>query len=463
MFLSRLPGLLAGVILLGSAGAAEQETESVPMTGRAFSVSDADLPNPERGFYEWIDLVNGRDFRYLRAKGVMLGFCSLSLAAYRDCDIPQDYLNRLNAGFEGVRRSGIKTIVRFKYAEAPGTEDASKERILSHIAQLTPVLQGNGDVIAVLQAGFIGAWGEWHASSHGLDNPQDRCDILSALLRVMPPERFVQVRTPRFKESVVGSAPVNPEEAWCGGMKARVGHHNDAFLGSWDDKGTYVEPVEDGKNYVAAESRYVPVGGECNTVNLPQTGGWNAVQEMMRLRYSFLSGEYRRAVLDGWAQEGYLAEIRKHLGYRLSLMDAAWNSSVRPGGVLQLSLHLRNSGYAAPFNARPLYVVLSSDSTGHAARITSTDMRRWDGGQDVWVQMKLRVPSALPKGSYRLSLWLPDAALSLQYKPEYALQLANEGTWDAASGFNRVTDALSVDPAAAGSANPSAATFEEVP
>jgi hypothetical protein len=454
-------GLLAALAMFASTGAA-QDTEHVPMDGRAFAATDADLQNPERGFYKWIDLANGRDFRYLRDQGVTLGFCSLSLAAYRNCELPPDYLARLNAGFDAVRRSGIKTIVRFKYAEWSGDEDASKERILGHIAQLTPVLEANGDVIALLQAGFIGAWGEWHTSTHGLDNPSDRGDVLRALLSVLPPERFIQVRTPGFKQSIVGSDPLSPDEAWCGGMKARVGHHDDAFLGSANDQGTYTDPVEAGKSYVAAESRYVPVGGECNTVNPPQSDGWNAVVEMTRLRYSFLSGEYKRAVLDAWSGEGYLPEIRKHLGYRISLMDAAWNSSVRPGGILQLSLHLRNSGYAAPFNARPFYVVLSSDGAWNAARIASTDVRRWEGGQDVWVNLKLRVPSTLSKGSYRLSLWLPDAALSLQYRPEYAIQLANDGTWDAASGYNRVTEWLSVDPDAPGSANPSAPSFEEL-
>src|SRR5262249_3928699 len=145
MFLTRLLGLLAAVVLVSSSGAA-QDTESVPMTGSAFAATDADLLNPERGFYVWIDLVNGRDFRYLRGQGLTLGFCSLSLAPFRESVIPQDYLDRLNAGFDAVRRSGIKTIVRFKYADWLGDADASKERILGHIAQLKPVLQANGDV-----------------------------------------------------------------------------------------------------------------------------------------------------------------------------------------------------------------------------------------------------------------------------------------------------------------------------
>ena len=32
--------------------------------------------------------------------------------------------------------------------------------------QLKPVLQKNEDVIFVLQAGFVGAWGEWYYTTH---------------------------------------------------------------------------------------------------------------------------------------------------------------------------------------------------------------------------------------------------------------------------------------------------------
>jgi len=453
-----LSALLAALVFAGPV--VPEDSEPVPMTGRAFASTDADLPNPERGFYQWIDLENGRDFRYVRNQGVMLGYCSMSLAPYRDCDLPKDYLDRLSAGFDAVRKSGIKAIVRFKYANWEGDADASKERILGHLDQLAPLLQANSDVIAVLQAGFVGAWGEWHKSSHGLDNPRDGGDILRALLHVMPPERSVQVRTPEFKEYVAGPTPLTDEEAGSDSARARLGHHDDAFLGSWNDKGTY--QVEDERTRVAAESCYLPMGGECNTLNPPDTDGWNTVAALTRFHYSFLSGDYLRAVIDTWTTEGYLAEIRKHLGYRISLLDAAWNQSVRPGGILQLSVHVRNSGYAAPFNARPLYVVLSGGGQVHAARAASVDVRRWEGGQDAWVNLKLRVPSHLAKGTYRMSLWLPDAALSLQYNPEYAIQLANDGIWDGSTGYNVVTEGLEIDPGAQGSATPSATKFEEV-
>jgi hypothetical protein len=432
------------------------------MDSRTFDVSEDEIPNPERGFYQLIDLANVRDFRFLRAKGWTLGLASVSLAAYRNSELSREFLDRLTEGFNAARASGIKIILRFKYAHHQGAEDASRERILGHLAQLAPLLQANSDVIAIVQAGFIGAWGEWHSSTNGLDNPTDRGELLRALLQALPSDRFIQVRRPLFKREFLGSAPLGPGEAWGGSWSSRIGHHNDAFLAGRTDMGTYVEPVDEELSYVALESRYVPMGGECDLLNPPRSSGANAVLEMKRLHYTYLNGEFLRAVLDEWAREGRLSEIRDHLGYRMSLLDATWTSAVRPGGVLEVSLHLRNSGYAAPFNRRPVYIVLANDTRREAARIDSTDVRKWVPGDDFWLRVKLRVPATLPRDRFRLSLWLPDASLSLQSKADYAIRLANLGVWDPKSGYNQVTDSLQVDPSAPGERDPSASALVEL-
>lgn len=81
-----------------------------------------------------------------------------------------------------------------------------------------------------MEAGFIGAWGEWHTSTNGLDNIQDKREILNALLAAIP-GRFVQVRYPA---NIIEMYPA-PEDA----VSARVAHHNDCFLSSNTDVGTY--------------------------------------------------------------------------------------------------------------------------------------------------------------------------------------------------------------------------------
>ena len=49
-------------------------------------------------------------------------------------------------------------ILRFAYSLAMYEPDAPLAVILQHLDQIKPILQEYKDVIAVLQAGFIGSW-----------------------------------------------------------------------------------------------------------------------------------------------------------------------------------------------------------------------------------------------------------------------------------------------------------------
>ena len=71
---------------------------------------------------------------------------------------------------------------------------------MEHLDQLKPFLEKNKDLILVVQAGMIGAWGEWHSSIQGLENSEEtKAAVLEKLLSVVPVERNVQVRLPEFK------------------------------------------------------------------------------------------------------------------------------------------------------------------------------------------------------------------------------------------------------------------------
>src|SRR5690606_17462643 len=136
----------------------------------------------------------------------------------------------------------------------PPYGDAPVHIVLQHVQQLKPLLHKNADVIAVLQEGFIGIWGENYftdyfgdASDNGagviLDsNWQHRNRLLQALLDALPATRTVQVRTPQIKQRFVygprasiNAAPLTEKEFLHGGYASRVGFHNDCFLASPDD------------------------------------------------------------------------------------------------------------------------------------------------------------------------------------------------------------------------------------
>src|SRR5207237_10630289 len=90
-------------------------------------------------------------------------------------------------------------------------------------------------------------------------------------------------------------------------------------------------------------------------------------------------------------------------------------------------LELRNAGFAAPCLPREVAVVVARGSETHRVVVKNTDPRRWDPEAGV-VRLKaeLRLPTALPRGAYRLALHLADPNPRLRDDGRYAIRLANE-------------------------------------
>ncbi len=407
--------------------------------------SDASFLNPERGFFTPYELPGTPGFSPIRATGNTLVHLNIRLDDWRETDIPQDELDGLQTNFDDIRDAGIKAIIRFAYNQGPYPDsepDASKKQILRHIEQLTPLLQKNTDVIAWVEAGFIGAWGEWHTSTHGLDNITDKRNILNALIAAIP-DRYVQVRYPA---NIIEMYP-NPDDA----AKARVAHHNDCFLSSDTDVGTYerdgVNTIERDQKYLAELTRFTPMSGETCAPNPPRSECASAIQEMELLHFSAINEAYHKGILRSWEDGGCYEEISNRMGYRLALTSADFNEQVRPGGVLNLTVKLQNTGFASIINERPLYVVVVRDTVSHYVKL-DIDPRAWEPGTSSFTG-KLHIPSNIDEGEYQLALWLPDGYESLRDDPLYAVRFANENIWDEATGLN-VLGKLSITESAGG-------------
>lgn len=413
-----------------------------------YIVSDAPLLNPERGFFTPYELPGPAGFSPVRITGNTLVHLNIRLDDWREADIPQNVLNDLQINFADIRDAGLKAIIRFAYNQGPYPDsepDASKSQILRHIEQLTPLLRDNADIIAWVEAGFIGAWGEWHTSTNGLDNLKDKREILFALLEALPDDRFIQVRYPA---NIIEMFP-NPAEA----VKARVAHHNDCFLSSDTDVGTYerdgVVTIERDQAYLAELTRYTPMSGETCAPNPPRSECASAIREMELLHFSALNEAYHKGILRSWEEGGCFDEISNRLGYRLSLTSADFSEQVRPGGVLSLTVHLQNTGFASIINERPLFVTLSGQDGAPLYQVLlEIDPRTWEPGSATFA-VKLHIPSNAPEGSYQLALWLPDGYESLRDNPFYSIQFANEGVWDEFTGYN-ILGSIQIDKNAGG-------------
>lgn len=437
--------------------AAVPDPDVVP---HAFTEDDAAFLNPERGWMDGggIGLTDGASYESIRTKNFTLAYGKVRLDAFKASSIPKSTLDALDAGFVRVRAAGIKVVLRFVYNDGTGG-DAAESWVLKHIAELGPVLQKNVDAIAVWQGGFIGAWGEWHSSTNGLDTPSSRKKIIEAMLAVWPKDRMLQIRTPHFKAEL-WKDPTPAAKMFSGESQARVGHHNDCFLASPSDEGTYIDPVATWKDWLEKDVVGVPMGGESCRKNV-LTSCDNSKKELARFRWSFYNPFWHPDVFTQWGTEGCKEEIGKKLGYRLVLDEASFPKKAPPGGVLPLKLKIRNVGYAPMFNPRPVNIVLDDGKTRHVARL-DVDPRKWLPGGPYEISVRLRVPATAVAGNARLELWLPDASTAIALRPEYAVRIASKGVWDPMRGSNVLAESLPIDPGAPGAVDMTAKEFQQI-
>ena len=320
------------------------------------------------------------------------------------------------------------------------------------LAKPQPHLEANKDVIYVVEAGFVGVWGEWYyTSNYGneqqhLNNKRRR--VVDALLARVPVERFVLFRYPMIKTDYFGDAvPLSAEEAFTGTNRARMGCHNDAFLNNWGNDGTYASDDDDDdpavRQYVATETLYVPNGGETNVESnsLAEQVYAKAPSEMSKYHWSFCGKSYATQVTSRWKSSGIYDTLNVHMGYRYNLLDGRYTDEVAPGGKMNVTIRVRNDGYAPIYNERPVYLVMQgvgAVSASYTMKLKA-DPRRWlPNGEISWINEQVDIPENAPEGAYQLYLWMPDKYESIQNDPRFAVRCANVNVWDASSGYNRL-------------------------
>lgn len=426
--------------------------------------SDETIQNPERGFSSEAELTD-RDFAEYYEDGVTLVYLTIQLDEYRESPIPETFMQEISDFFSAMRLSGVKAIIRFAYNDGPYPNpepDANLEQILAHIQQLTPILQENTDMIFWLEAGFIGAWGEWHSSTNGLDeDPEAKREILFALLNSLPSNRSILLRYPVdimtfFPEPLTEDMAVNNDI-----LQTRIGFHNDCFLASKDDEHTYarngVFTFDQELAYLHQSTQFMAVGGESCAYNPPRSDCPTALEEMEFFHFTELGDGWHPAVLASWEEQGCYQEINDRLGYRLSILESTVNTTVKPGGIINLQFKLKNEGFAPPVNPRPVYLVL--DGPTRYELLLPIESRLWLPSADLTYDLQIRIPAQTPNGKYHLALWFPDPSDTLKNDSKYSIRLANQDLWDFNNSYNIIQN-INVDTHASGAVDLNAEYFE---
>lgn len=465
------------------------------------------LYNPARGFRleTAVDVLDDKDnptqqLDELSAKyaadSVSLSQSYFYLTYLIGQELSDENFRTMQGYFDELQRLGKKAVLRFAYEKdfvrrepiGPRLEEA-----LAHLDQLKPFLEKNKDLILVVQAGVIGAWGEWHSSIHGLENTaESKTAVLEKLLEVVPEERNIQVRLPEFKNLL----KEKPE------LYKRLSFHDDFIVirpDKWDGDMHEGTPVFD---QIVTESPYLVVDGE-----LPwgfwsvgadpdsPSAGWiiDGLQTARRLflqHYTSLSvihnykeqhannrfdennppeysmvvwkksmitedslRQHRMPVSDGYfsKRDGTKVErnmfdyIRDHLGYRIELQSLQLPQALQAGSENALRLNLVNRGFATMFGEHTVSFVLI-DKNGEVrefpTEVNPTEWQPYEPGDSTCttlthtIETSIALPIGFTAGEYKLGLWIADASERLKYNPRYAVRCANGNTywWVSANG-----------------------------
>ena len=425
-----------------------------------YTESNELIANPERGLYKQtyykasdLDLTQSASAVEKARTGkekTTLYLHSYYMTDYIESDIAPEFLERLQKNMDALREGGGKVILRFSYKSSEKASakpwDATPEWASKHIEQLKPYLQENADVILCLQAGFIGVWGEWYYTTGFPRNPSKseewapRWELINHLLEVLPENRQLAVRTPQYKRRYlqdmgITETPLSEAEAYQNTAKARIGGHNDCFVSSSSDVGTY--RGESDREFWAEDTKYTFMGGETCACVEKYSNGERAISEMEKYHWTYLCNSYHPDVLSSWQKDGSFETIQRRLGYRLVLDKAFPTQDPKAGERFSVVLTLRNVGFAAPINPRDVEMILISETDPEQQFVFKQDIdpRYWMAGDTIVTTLHAKLDAAMA-GNYKVYVNLPDPMPNLHDRPEYAIRLANKDLWDDQRGYN---------------------------
>ncbi|MGB3850858.1 MAG: DUF4832 domain-containing protein [Tunicatimonas sp.] len=459
--------LLLAQLLIGSALA--QSTNTI-----TYQADDSNFPNPERGWFVFKELkptyaTNANnwataallDTYYARGYRLVKHIIRIPTTSG---DLPQDFLDKMSQEAALVRSKGMKIFYRFNYNwnHSVSNEDAPTDITVEHLEQLEPFFSENADIIAWMEMGFIGYWGEMHTSTSGhiVEKTVGLSDsgkkILYKALDVFPADRVIGVRYPQiiFRDpneygSLGFQTPLNEDNAYDGTYQSRLaGWYANFGAGEklWHEDQEYATQW-------APSTEFVPQWAHCDHFQDLTMDSYEWLDDAKKFHYVALSNpqdeNHTYDIYERWVQDGVYDDYEKYLGYRYELVSSRLNAEVAPGEQLTVSLTVANQGWARPVNPRRVEVILRHPTTGEvwALEVTpSTDFRLWfpGAGQEKELAISLSVPDDTPAGAYEVLLNLPDPAPSLRDDPRYSVRLANQDTWEPETGYNQLNAILTV-------------------
>ena len=416
----------------------------ITYTTESFTESTAILPNPYQGFYHIVGYTLSDDYNPADGPSFQtdtytdsLALVEINLKNYRTTRISETGLTQLDDILTSWSQSPSNTrvILRFLYdwdGLALATEPDSLDLILTHMDQVSTLVNRHCDSVYIMQGIFVGSWGEMHGSRF-MDETSVK-KLIRHLHDVIVPSIYLSVRTPaqwRMINDRYDLPAKFPAFEADDSLMGRLGLFNDGMLGSESDLGTYgdtarrdaASPSYKGtrKEELAFQNnlcQYVPNGGEVifnnNLSNLE-----TSVSALRTMHVSYLNADYDGRVMEKWRNttwtgndafhgcDGY-SYMKTHLGYRYLIRSCKIKKSGWIIPKLTLTLTMENNGFSNTLKPFQTTVLLKNTETGTCTTVPlDADLRKLGSGQKKSYTVKLPVKD-LERGSYQIYFSVKD-------------------------------------------------------
>ena len=453
--------------------------ESIISVG--FTESSEEVINPERGLYKHFEYkfdggVPGTSIASASNFDEPLVLTIFYLKDYRNTGtLSDDVLNKVDAEWAAAKAKGKKIIARFAYEWDKSTpHEPSPANVLSQINGLADKFTKYEDVLFLVQAGFIGTYGEWYYKEDAFawnpdgSNYENASSVLTQMLSKVPSSRQIAVRTPSYKRWHLHpentNAPVDVISSWGSSPNQRIGYYNDGFRGSANDIGTFSSDLD--RNWWYDQGEWVICGGESayvykdlngnNSCDPGEKQAWiddnptlanpdNTIAAIREQHFTYLHNATSNILMDYWYGDGgevscgsnRMPDICKALGYRLVLGDVDFTyPALTSGSTVNYSIKIKNTGSARVIYPRPFKLVLVHSAGDPTVLVDNLgNVRDLEPGADYTTLSGSFDLTVNVVNGDKLAIWLPDNAVGLQGNAAYSIHLANkEVKWE--NGYN---------------------------
>ena len=348
--------------------------------------------NPERGFYvpvllklEEIDTtVSESQLKY----NLIHLRVDLSDFGGTGKKLPENALDALDKTLSSIKENGGTTIIRFAYDENFAGSNVSEpglSMMKTHIRQVSSVLEKHEPVIACVEAGMLGLYGEYHGTDKC--TKANRKAIIQAWLDNLTSKFMINVRTPGH---IAEWAGISLEKLCLDGTTKngieRLGIYNDGYLGSNSDLGTYANR-ENELDWMDVQTDHTFFGGEMVAYvdnDTPKNTAKYIASEGFLTHTSYLNSLWNDTVIENLKNEVFAGEdslykglsgyvyVDNHLGYRFVMTDSDISAA---GDKLSISVQINNVGFGSLVNDKTATIILESDNKIYELPLDDFDIR----------------------------------------------------------------------------------------